>query len=317
MRLPTTLVPITALALVLGSAGWSAEAAQRERRGGRQGAGQDGQESGRDGQGQTRERAGARRERDSGSPGPAADNGARVRRRDSDRPVAALPTPDRSARDADARPRAGDAAEPPRGGPSRVVPGDRRAGGRVDNRADNRDGRRLYGGADGRGNRGAGRSGARRDRDDDDRRASFYYRDDYYRYSPPRIISPRRVAPRRYYGPGGYGSAYFGWGSGYRFGSPYSGRVYGYLAPSLAYGTYRYFGDVRLLVRPRHAQVYVDGYYAGIVDDFDGVFQRLTLEAGPHEIEIAAPGFESQFFDVYVDPTRTVDLYGDLYPDRR
>ena len=38
--------------------------------------------------------------------------------------------------------------------------------------------------------------------------------------------------------------------------------------------------------RPRDAAVYVDGYYAGIVDDFDGVFQRLTLEVGPHRIEL-------------------------------
>ena len=38
-----------------------------------------------------------------------------------------------------------------------------------------------------------------------------------------------------------------------------------------------YYGDVRLMVRPRDAAVYVDGYYAGVVDDFDGVFQRLTL----------------------------------------
>ena len=41
-----------------------------------------------------------------------------------------------------------------------------------------------------------------------------------------------------------------------------------------------------------------------------------ALETGPHQIEIGAPGLEPQFFDVYVDPTRTVDLHGDLLRDR-
>ena len=106
-------------------------------------------------------------------------------------------------------------------------------------------------------------------------------------------------------------------GSGYRYGSPYSGRVYGYSrgrrARMAAGVTSVTCGSI---VRPRGAAVYVDGYYAGIVDDFDGVFQRLTLDVGPHKIEIEANGFEPQVFDVYVDPSRTVDLHGDLYPDR-
>lgn len=127
----------------------------------------------------------------------------------------------------------------------------------------------------------------------------------------PRVVVPR--ARHHYYGPGGNFSVYFGLGNGYRFGNWYNGRVYGYVAPG-AYGVRRYYGEVRLQVRPRHAQVYVDGYYAGIVDNFDGVFQRLTLEVGEHEIEIAAPGFEPQSYRIYVDPSRTVDVHGDLYP---
>jgi hypothetical protein len=31
---------------------------------------------------------------------------------------------------------------------------------------------------------------------------------------------------------------------------------------------------------PRDAEVYVDGYYAGTVDDFDGTFQRLHIDTG-------------------------------------
>lgn len=109
---------------------------------------------------------------------------------------------------------------------------------------------------------------------------------------------------------------YFGWGSGYRYGSPYSGRVYGNWGRS-GYGSRVYYGDVRLQVKPRDAAVYVDGYYAGVVDDFDGFFQRLTLEVGPHEIEIVAQGLEPVLYNVYVDPARTVDVHGDLYFEER
>lgn len=132
-----------------------------------------------------------------------------------------------------------------------------------------------------------------------------------YRYYAPRPLA-RRFAPPRYYGRGGHLSVYFGVGSGYRYGSYYSGRVYGYRGRDVAYGQSRYYGDLRLKIQPRDAAVYVDGYYAGIVDDFDGFFQRLTLEIGPHRIEIDAPGLESQVFDVYVDPDRTIDLHADL-----
>lgn len=128
------------------------------------------------------------------------------------------------------------------------------------------------------------------------------------RYFAPRFSL--RPAPRRYYGRGGHLSLYFGIGSGYRYGSPYSGRVYGYRR--YAYRNDQYFGDVRLRIQPRDAAVYVDGYYAGIVDDFDGIFQRLTLEVGPHQIEVEARGLEPQVFDVYVDPDHTVDLRADL-----
>jgi hypothetical protein len=89
--------------------------------------------------------------------------------------------------------------------------------------------------------------------------------------------------------------------------------VYGYV-PAPVYGAPVYYGDVRLRVKPREAQVFVDGYYAGIVDDFDGVFQRLTLTVGPHDIEIEGPGLEPQIFHVMVDPARTVDVRSDLYP---
>ena len=50
---------------------------------------------------------------------------------------------------------------------------------------------------------------------------------------------------------------------------------------------------VRTRVTPRDTQVFVDGYSAGPVDDFDGVFQRLQLIPGQHEITLYLPGYRT------------------------
>ena len=69
---------------------------------------------------------------------------------------------------------------------------------------------------------------------------------------------------------------------------------------------------VKLKVKPRDAEVLVDGYYAGTVDDFDGVFQALKLDSGGYKIEIRKPGFETLVFDVHVQPDRTVTYRGEM-----
>ncbi len=58
-------------------------------------------------------------------------------------------------------------------------------------------------------------------------------------------------------------------------------------------------------VKPAEASVYVDGYYVGVVDDFDGVFQRLRLEPGPHHLEIRLPEHDDLSFDVMIQPDHT------------
>lgn len=123
------------------------------------------------------------------------------------------------------------------------------------------------------------------------------YYDPYYRY--------------------GYG---YGYDSGYAYSTPY---IYDpYYAGS--YGGYD--GDVdvdyaahgwlRLRVQPRHADVFVDGYYVGVVDEFDGAFQSLELTAGPHRIEIAAEGFRPITLDVRILPDRRTELQQVLVPVR-
>jgi len=103
-----------------------------------------------------------------------------------------------------------------------------------------------------------------------------------------------------------------GWSLNLYFGQPYS--AYGYPAcgyPSAEYGYYsiasgRAFGAVRIVDAPPDAQVFVDGYYAGVVDDYDGVFQHLNLEAGSHHIEIEEQGYPPIAFDVRVEPGQTI-----------
>ena len=44
---------------------------------------------------------------------------------------------------------------------------------------------------------------------------------------------------------------------------------------------------------PREAEVFVDGSFAGLVDEFDGNFQRLRLPPGQHEIQVYLQGHRS------------------------
>ena len=71
-------------------------------------------------------------------------------------------------------------------------------------------------------------------------------------------------------------------------------------------------GALRLKVKPNDAEVYVDGYFAGIVDNFDGHFQHLTLTAGPHRVEVRAPGYQPLTFDVAIQPRHTTEYRGAL-----
>ena len=114
-----------------------------------------------------------------------------------------------------------------------------------------------------------------------------------------------------YYYPWGWGGLGFG---GY-YGGFYDPWWYDTYPAGYGYG-YGYVdeGSLRLKVKPRDASVYVDGYYAGRVDEFDGVFQRLKMDSGPHRIEIRQDGYEPLNFEVRIQPNRTVTYDGELKP---
>jgi hypothetical protein len=75
------------------------------------------------------------------------------------------------------------------------------------------------------------------------------------------------------------------------------------------YPPYRRFAErdasVKLEVKPKQAEVYIDGYYAGIVDDFDGAFQRLHVLPGEHEIELYLDGYRPVKQKVYLTADNT------------
>ena len=71
-------------------------------------------------------------------------------------------------------------------------------------------------------------------------------------------------------------------------------------------------GGVQLDVQPWRAQVYVDGTYAGLVEEFTGYYRHLEVAAGPHVITILAPNYEPLILNVMVPPGDTITYRGNL-----
>ena len=62
---------------------------------------------------------------------------------------------------------------------------------------------------------------------------------------------------------------------------------------------------LRFQVTPENAEVFLDGYYVGTVDDFDGMFQRLHLAPGEHDVELYLSGYRSVRQKILVQPGAT------------
>jgi hypothetical protein len=132
--------------------------------------------------------------------------------------------------------------------------------------------------------------------------------------------APRRggVVVGAYYRPLYYSSYYD------PFYSPfYDPFYYSYYSSPYRYGAYpryaysQFYGQesaVRLQVSPRETEVFVDGYYAGTVDDFDGVFQRLRLESGAHDLTLYLPGHSTFTQQIFLQPGRTLSVKHELVP---
>jgi hypothetical protein len=144
------------------------------------------------------------------------------------------------------------------------------------------------------------------------------------RSRPTVVVRPRgRVLSSYAYRPFFYGAGLYGagwYGSGFYADYGY----YGY--PTAYYGAYSQWpyygygrgydpsGSLRLQVSPRETEVFIDGYYAGTVDDFDGVFQRLHLEAGEHDLTLYLAGYRALERKVYLQPGRTFNVRHAMEP---
>jgi hypothetical protein len=136
----------------------------------------------------------------------------------------------------------------------------------------------------------------------------FPYRPYYYPFRPGITVG--------FYTAYGYPYRFYGYPYAYRYPYPYAyPYLYGYGLPPAPYVSavpgYAY-GGVRIQGAPEEAQVLVDNYYVGIVDDFDGPFQHLNLTVGAHRIEIRAPGIPPVAFDVNVQPGQTITVHAGI-----
>ena len=172
-----------------------------------------------------------------------------------------------------------------------------------------------------------------------------------YGYGHPRYVYPRVVGVYPYhpyyypYRPGITVGFYAGFGVGFGYGYPYYGYgypypYYGYPYP-YPYSYYPYassappgypyassappaptsyvtsqpgvaYGGVRIEGAPRDAQIFVDGNYIGLAEDFDGADKHLNLPAGSHQIEIRVAGAQPIAFDVNVQAGRTTAVHADV-----
>jgi hypothetical protein len=144
---------------------------------------------------------------------------------------------------------------------------------------------------------------------------------------PPRQAEPRRPEPpprvesrNRPPASGGYRFRPLGPQRGFyyhpQFGF-YFGPYYGpYYPPAGSYfwPLHQVVASVRLRVRPVDAQVFVNGYYAGVVDDFDGLLQRLYLPPGQHEIEIYLQGYRPYREKLLLQPGSSREIRLTLSP---
>jgi hypothetical protein len=81
------------------------------------------------------------------------------------------------------------------------------------------------------------------------------------------------------------------------------------------YSAYRpgvQYGGISFDIRPYDADVWVDGEYAGTVNDFSPLQPPLTLQAGRHRIDIESYGYEPLSFEITVVPRQIIPYQGSL-----
>jgi PEGA domain-containing protein len=89
---------------------------------------------------------------------------------------------------------------------------------------------------------------------------------------------------------------------------------YPYAAVGYGYAGFGGEGSLRVQVTPPDTEVYVDNYYAGTSDDFDGIFQRLHVEPGAHDITLYHEGYRTVRQRIYIQATGTFRVRYNMVP---
>lgn len=115
---------------------------------------------------------------------------------------------------------------------------------------------------------------------------------------------------------GYYGPYWWFWPGHYLYDYGYYGygRGYGY-GPPRPYYQDNYRGDLGALdldVKPEKAEVYIDGQYIGVADDFDGFPSYLWLEEGIYDVVFHRQGYETVARRYRILPGLTIDVEDSL-----
>jgi hypothetical protein len=95
------------------------------------------------------------------------------------------------------------------------------------------------------------------------------------------------------------------WGPYYPYaGYPYDGYPFAAYTNAIHPTT-----EVKVQVTPKQAEVYVDGYYAGVASDLGGFLKRMQAMPGGHSITVHLEGYRTVTENVYLVPGSTYTLH--------
>jgi hypothetical protein len=141
---------------------------------------------------------------------------------------------------------------------------------------------------------------------------------------------PSRQPPTRHSGGGRDGGGHYHGGGGYYYDPYYSPYWYGfwyrgypgwYYGPGAYYYPYRQgyddrnvLGALDLDVSPAKAEIYLDGHYVGVVDQYDGFPQYLWLEKGTYDVVLFKDGFRTISRQITIYPGLVIGVDDRMEP---
>jgi len=73
-------------------------------------------------------------------------------------------------------------------------------------------------------------------------------------------------------------------------------------------------GGLSFDITPATAEIYIDGQYVGLVEDYSAGMQPLSLAPGRHHVEFREAGFAAMAFDTDVIPGQVIPFQGAMEP---